>query len=413
VNVLPERTNLLVKDGSVIRSEYWDLEPADRFHGSFEDKKRRFLDMFRDSIKLPMRSDVQIGGCLSGGLDSSAIASVLGTDFRERRYPTVTIYYEDKVRQMDERNWVRAVQAAFPNIDPIFCSPSDDELRGSLDQMMWLHEVPIRSSSAASYYFLMKLAARTGFRVMLDGLGADAYLAGSSSSLERFVGGYLRHLRIIKAFETLRAMGSGRAEVARRGLRAALAGERELYAAGYLERCSSLGFDGDLAFDLRPVGGSKLKQHLYHLLFSMTLPSMQHNLDRMSMGSSVESRLPFLDHRLVEFVYSLQDEDLISLGRTKYILRASLDGLLPQAIAGRTDKQGLTGREIVAWLRGPLRYLLESPIDFDRIRMVNRQKTQAWIENFKNGGNARVDLLWRLVSLNYWLKVNGQLCTPR
>jgi asparagine synthase (glutamine-hydrolysing) len=145
----------------------------------------------------------------------------------------------------------------------------------------------------------------------------------------------------------------------------------------------------------------------------MTLPSMLHNLDRMSMGSSVESRLPFLDHRLVEFVYSLQDEDLISLGRTKYILRASLDGLLPQAIAGRTDKQGLTGREIVAWLRGPLRYLLESPIDFDRIRMVNRQKTQALIENFKNGGNARVDLLWRLVSLNYWLKVNGQLCTPR
>jgi asparagine synthase (glutamine-hydrolysing) len=170
-----------------------------------------------------------------------------------------------------------------------------------------------------------------------------------------------------------------------------------------------LGFDGDLAFELRKVGGSRLKQYLYHLMSSTTLPGMLHNLDRMSMASSIEARVPFLDHRLVEFTYSLQDEDLLSMGQTKYILRASLEGFLPKAIANRVDKQGLIGREIVAWLRGPLRHLIESPIDFERLRFLNRDKTEALIERFKNGSDAHVDLLWRLVSLNYWLKLNDQL----
>ena len=309
---------------------------------------------------------------------------------------------------MDERSWARVVTAAFPNIDPIYCSPSDDEVRSSLDQMMWLHEVPIRSSSAVSYYFLMKLAAQTGLKVMLEGQGAGGCLADSSWSFEMLIAGYLRKLRIIKAFDALQAAprSVGRRNLAHRSVRAAVRGERQLYAAGYLDRCSSLGFDGDLAFELRNVGGSRLKQHLYHRLFSTVLPAILHNLDRMSMAFSIESGLPILDHRLVEFAFSLQDEDHVSLGQTKYILRSSLEGFLPKAIADRVVKDDLTGREILAWLRGPLRHLVESPIDFERLRILNRDKTQDLIERFRNGSDAHVDLLWRLVSLNYWLKLN-------
>jgi asparagine synthase (glutamine-hydrolysing) len=127
-----------------------------------------------------MPNDVEVGGGLSGGLDSSSIASVIGKDFSGRRYRTITIYYENEVHRMDERSWSGRVIATCPNIDPIYCSPSDDELRSSLDRMMWLHEAPIRSSSAVSYYFLMKLAAQTGIKVMFEGQGADTHLAGSS-----------------------------------------------------------------------------------------------------------------------------------------------------------------------------------------------------------------------------------------
>ena len=218
-----------------------------------------------------------------------------------------------------------------------------------------------------------------------------------------------------QAFAALQDIASGqsvgRRDMARRSVRSALRGEWQLHADEYRDRCSSLGFDGDLAFDLRKIGGSRLKQYLYHRLFSTALPPALHNMDRMSMASSIETRVPFLDHRLVEFAYSLPDEDLVSRGQTKYILRASLEGFLPKAIADRTDKQDLTGREIVAWLRGPLRHLIESPIDFERLRLLNRDKTEALIERFKNGSDARVELLWRLVSLNYWLKLNDQFST--
>ena len=269
LKALPARTNLLFKDGVVSLSEYWDIDLSRRFHGSFEDKKSRFLELFGDSVKLHMRSDVEIGGGLSGGLDSSSIASVIGKDFGGRRYRAITVYYEDKARRMDERSWARVVTAAFPNIDPIYCSPSDDEVRSSLDQMMWLHEVPIRSTSAVSYYFLMKLAAQAGLKVMLEGHGPGGCFADSSWSFEKLVAGYLRKLRFIKAFKTLQASprSIGRRNLAHRSVRAAVRGERQLYAAEYLGRCSSLGFDGDLVFELRKVGGSTLKQHLYHRLF--------------------------------------------------------------------------------------------------------------------------------------------------
>lgn len=409
LKILPARTNLIFKNGKISLSEYWDIDPSKKFCGTFEDKKRRFLELFRDSIKLHMRSDVEVGGSLSGGLDSSAIASVIGKDYAGVPFKTFTIYYKGK-GQMDERAWVREVTAAYPNIDPVYYSPCDDELAACFDHVISSNDLPLHSSSAISYYFIMKVAAQNGMKVMLDGQGSDEYLAGYLPSFDRLIGGYLRKLRVVSALEALRCYASrrglGRRGMAQMSLLSALRGERQLYAAEYLDRGSSLGFDGRFEFDLRKFRGSRLKNYLYHILFTTTLPRMLHYEDRISMAFSIESRVPFLDHRLIEFVHSLQDEDLLFLGQTKYILRASLEAFLPKAIAERTDKQTFSGGEMTAFLRGPLRYLVESPFDFDRLRMLNPDKTKALIEGFRRGSNAQTDLIWRLVSLNYWLRLN-------
>ena len=166
----------------------------------------------------------------------------------------------------------------------------------------------------------------------------------------------------------------------------------------------SLGFDHDLQFQLKRFSGSPLKQHLYHLLFTTFTPSLLHYEDRVSMAFSIENRVPFLNHRLIEFVHSLADEDLLLFGQTKYILRASLNGLLPKPIADRVDKQGFVGREVNVLLRGPLRYLLEAPFAFDQLSMLNPDKTKELIQNFKNGNNARAALVWRLAVLNDWIQ---------
>jgi asparagine synthase (glutamine-hydrolysing) len=406
LKVLPERSNLFFKNGRVSVSEYWDLDSSKKFRGSFEDKKRRFLELFRDSVKLHIRSDVEVGGCLSGGLDSSAIAAVVSKDHAGVPFKTFTIYYKGK-GQMDERKWVSEVLKAYPQIQPVYCSPSDDELADCFDRVISAHDIPMPRSSAISYYFVMQAAAQHRMKVMLDGQGSDEYLAGYEPSFNRLIAGYLKKIRFLRAREALDWQSIrqvGRRGMVQASLRAALHGERKLYGKQSDAQCSVLGMESEPEFDLMKVPGSPLKQYLYHLLFTTSLPSMLHYQDRIAMLFSIENRVPFLDHRLIEFVYSLKDEDLLFLGQTKYILRASLKDVLPPAIAARTDKQAFVGREMPFWLNGPLRHLLEKPLNYDGLSMLSPEKVQALIGRFKSGDQRQGRLIWRLAVLNYWVQ---------
>ena len=117
MKALPERCNLIFKEGKVSVTPYWDIDGAKKFHGTFEEKRERFRDLFRDSIRLHMRSDVAVGGMLSGGMDSSSIVSVVGRDFPTVPFKTFTIYYEGR-GQMDERAWASEVISAYPTLSP-------------------------------------------------------------------------------------------------------------------------------------------------------------------------------------------------------------------------------------------------------------------------------------------------------
>ena len=181
------------------------------------------------------------------------------------------------------------------------------------------------------------------------------------------------------------------------------------YLGGYplsvenLIGASALGLQEAPQVDLKRVGSSRLKQYLYHLMFSNPLPALLHYGDRMSMTFSIENRVPFLDHRLVEFVHSFEDQDIVFLGTTKYILRSSLDGLLPEAIANKRQKQAFRGKEIETWLRGSLRHLVESRFDFDRLSMLQPAKVNELMRLFTSGDNSQAVWVWRLVMLNSWV----------
>ncbi len=407
IKVLPERSNLLFKNGRVSVTEYWDIDSSTTFRGTFEDKKRRFLELFRDTVKLHLRSDVEVGGCLSGGLDSSAIASVVGKDHGGVPFKTFTIYY-DGAGKMDEREWVREVLKAYPSLDPVYCSPSDGELVSCLDCVIRAHDVPIPGPKPISYYFLMRAAARHRIKVMLDGQGSDEYLAGYGPAFTRLIAGQFRRLRFLNAWKALNWQSCrrrGRRRTAESSLRAVLWGERSLYYRNVSSKSSAFGFDAPPEFRLREVRASPLKQYLYHMMFTVSLPSMLHYQDRIAMLFSIESRVPFLDHRLIEFVYSLEDEDLLFLGQTKYILRASLEHFLPPPIAARTAKQGFAGVDLSSWLNGPLQFLLQKPLDFDRLSTLNPPKTTALVDRFKQGDRTQGKLVWRLAVLHHWMQM--------
>jgi asparagine synthase (glutamine-hydrolysing) len=120
------------------------------------------------------------------------------------------------------------------------------------------------------------------------------------------------------------------------------------------------------------------------------------------MAFSIESRVPFLDHRLVEFVFSLEDRFKIRKGITKRIMRDAMAGTLPDAIAHRKDKKGFVTPGEVRWLNGPLRFLLEQ--EFRSVEFLNHTKVEALIDQFKKGDQRHANLVWRLVVLRWWME---------
>ena len=148
-----------------------------------------------------------------------------------------------------------------------------------------------------------------------------------------------------------------------RSVAAAVLSEEAIWRRRSLFQFSRLTSDKKVASDLHKFHGSRLNQYLYHLLFHTFLPSFLHYGDRMSMAFSIECRVPFLDHRLVEFAFALDDEDKIRYGQSKYILRRSMEGIVPNAILARRDKQPFVGQEMASWLNGPLKHLIERPYE--------------------------------------------------
>lgn len=140
----------------------------------------------------------------------------------------------------------------------------------------------------------------------------------------------------------------------------------------------------------------------YNLLFHTTLPSLLHFEDRNSMHFSIESRVPFLDHRLVEFGFSLSENDKVHDSWTKYMLRESLAGILPEAIRLRKDKKGFVTPGEQKWLAGPLKHLLN--FDPSKIPFIDSAVATNVLAEYKAGNTRYANLVWRMATLNHWLQ---------
>ncbi|MBL0070352.1 MAG: asparagine synthase (glutamine-hydrolyzing) [Bacteroidetes bacterium] len=409
VKALPAACNLFYSDGKVKVEQYWKPETGKYANLSFDEKKTRFYELFADSIKIHLRSDVPVGSCLSGGLDSSAIVAMVQKISEGLPYKSFSIYYEGK-GDVDERPFINEVLKKYPHVDPVYFSPTDDDVRNHFDKAAYHLDAPSSGSSFISQYFLMKLISESGIKVVLDGQGSDEYLAGYMHSFYRLIGGMLQKAKLADAItETFavnkRIGNSGIKTISHFGksMLSTMKHEQYLYDfefKNYYPFLVSANID-DPAFQLDKVPGSKLDNFLYHLLFTTSLPSLLQYEDRNSMAFSVESRVPFLDHRLVEFAFTLADEDKIKQQDTKYILREALKPLLPEAIYARKDKKGFVTPGESKWLRGPLKHLVENHRKLPDF--TDKSKVKQIFKDYKDGDNSKAVLVWRLAVLGEWL----------
>lgn len=413
IKQIPPATNLIVSESQFIIKKYWDLSRNKTLSFTGDEKYFVFYEMFKESINIHLRSDVVVGGCLSGGLDSSSIASMICKHYPDVNFKTFSIYYEGG-KNVDERSFIHEVVKKYPNITPYYHTPDDKSIEACFDDALYYADVPFADSSYMSHYFLLQLASRNKVVVLIDGQGADEYLAGYMHSFYRLIADYLRNFRLGEAIKITHAQNrrqefdmKKRILFILKSLFTLIKNEQGLYRKEFSWTAAKISDNiGDGMFSL-PILDNKDKFHsfLYNLIFYTSLPSLLHYVDRNSMCFSIESRVPFLDHRLVEFIFSLPQSDKINAqAETKYILRRSLRDILPPAITERKDKKGFVTPGDTQWLRGPLRRLLE--IDYNMLPDIDKNKAKLLIDNFRKGDNSHSKLIWRLAIGAYWLKAN-------
>jgi len=407
VKALPEACNLLYRNGKVKIERYWDLQPLSKDQRTYQEKTIEFRERLIDSLRLHMRSDVEVGACLSGGIDSSSITSIVGHLYPDVDFRTFTIYYAGE-NAVDERPFVKSILQKYPHIRNVDYSPQKEALRECFHRMCYHIDVPTNWSSDISQYYVMELAGRHKMKVLLDGQGSDEFLGGYMHSFYRLIGNELRqgHLatatRLFRDHRTNQEFGMKKsADVWAKSMMSAVFTEQQLYSMEYRHFHPYLHRDPDrnAPFRLAERVPDKIDNFLYNLIFQTLLPSLLHFEDRNSMAFSIESRVPFLDHRLVEFGFRLKSEDRIRNGVTKSILRDSMRGILPDEILNRSDKKGFTTPG-AHWLRTDMHFLLEQ--DFSSLDFLDQRLLRKLIKEFEGGNDKLAQLLWRVGGLGYW-----------
>jgi asparagine synthase (glutamine-hydrolysing) len=322
--------------GDLNFNSYWDLKEQELKDLSYEEAQDKFRDLFESSLKLHFRSDVPLGACLSGGLDSSSIVSYAGHMGKE-----ITAFSVDnKDRNLSEMDYALDVVNSYKGLSSIktFNEENDLEL---LDIIFDIQDEPISGLGVIAQWRVMKLAAENNITVLLDGQGGDEIFGG----YRKFFFFYIKELisakrfglaiKELSSFLSSNEFGLFDREGVRRYLNRTNVAEFLKPNVRALPRSYNIGISGASGF----------KQKSYEDIFHFSYPQLLRYEDRNSMAFSLESRVPFLDYRLVEFVYSLPSSFKIRKGFTKAILRDSLKGILPNSVRLRKSKLGFATPE--------------------------------------------------------------------
>ncbi len=323
-----------VERGACRTHAYWDIEQriGERIH----DENRavdQFIELLRDAVRLRMRADVPITLFLAGGLDSSLIAKLSGVD------RSFTCQFDEFRETINEEVYV-ADLAERLGIEAHFVRPTRDQFMRDLRTMSYHLEMPTGSFSVFPLFRLAKVAHESGYKVVLTGEGSDELFAGyARNELLLEDGGSedgdLRRRHYASMLS--RYHGSDLDRFCRMASRSGLVG------AGLMKMCLS-----DLWSSRRTT-----LENISYIESRIFLQPLLQMADRMCMAHSVENRCPFLDHRIVEFAFSLDDCLRFRDGTGKWIVHRAAEKVLPRGslVLRRPVKDGLP-TPINLWMHG-------------------------------------------------------------
>ena len=417
------------RNGEITIEQYWDLS----FKHEGEDTRdeaeiiAQYDEMFRDAVKMRLMADVPLGTFLSGGIDSAAITAVMSRLIDE---PVRTFSVAFAERDANELHYARLVAEKFRTEHrEVVVSPAD--FWDALPRMIWQEDEPIAHPSSIPLYFVSRLAAEH-VKVVLTGEGSDEVLGGYNryrvttynmrfgSAYESLVGGGARSL-VRSAIGSLPSGSRVRQKLSRTFLTLpadvtalymdnfAVFSRQRLDALWSPAMRRAIGGLSPYATAERYYARSDASSLLNKLLYVDTKTYLHELLmkqDQMSMAASIESRVPFLDHPLVEFAARMPERMKVRGMTTKYVLRKIMAGVLPPEILTRR-KMGFpvpVGR----WLRGPYRHVLDEFVLGHRALargLFDETALRRLVASHTSGEMNHSERLWALINLEMWQRM--------
>jgi len=332
---------------------YWEPNLINHHDLPIADSIKKLRNLFFEAVKIRLRSDVPVGVLLSGGIDSSSIASAVqylnGADGDLNLLSAVS-----NDSKFDESPFINKVSAYLNR--PVTKIVTDLHAKTAihkLEEATWFNDQPLISFSNVAHYLLMQKARERGITVMLSGQGADELLCGYRKYLGFYILSLVRLGQIKEAQTTIYQFWRNNTVLNQFSF-----SEAKRYLPQWMCK-TELNHRGENLSNFEPLavglsGGMSIQQRQWLDLQKFSVPALTHYEDRMSMASSREIRLPFLDVRLIEFLLPLAANLKLRYGWTKYIFRKAMEEYLPAEIIWRKDKQGFINPQS-EWLKNELR----------------------------------------------------------
>jgi asparagine synthase (glutamine-hydrolysing) len=435
--LMPGHT-LTWRDGEIKIKKYWDVSFTKVAPNGHSDKDyiAEWSDLFRKSVELRLMADVPLGMFLSGGIDSSAIAAVMATLVDE---PIKTFSVAFKEREANELEYARLIAHAYKT-DHHEVVVSPEEFFAALPNLIWHEDEPLAHPSSVALFFVSKLAAQH-VKVVLTGEGSDELMAGYAryrkTILNLAVGEHYHRMVPSGVRDLIRGQIAGmsasklRAKLSRTFL--SLAPDIEsiyfdnfavfprsdqygLLTRDTIDRTGGVDPYAGVRRVLSETDAQSLLDRLLYADIKTYLHELLMKQDQMSMAASLESRVPFLDHKLVEFTSSLPERLKLNRWTTKYVLRQSMKGVLPEQILTR-PKMGFPV-PLGAWFRGAYANVLDEYVLSSRAleRGIFSAEAVRTLVNEHRGGLANhSERLWSLVNLEMWFRrfIDGEVASAK
>jgi len=422
--LLPGHT-LLWRDGALDIERYWDVS----FQGNETKRSRReyieqWKDLFAQSVRLRLMADVPLGMFLSGGIDSSAIAAMMSGMVDE---PIKTFSVAFKEREANELEYARLVADAFKtDHHEVIIDPAD--FFAYLPKLIWHEDEPLAHPSSVALYFVSELASQH-VKVVLTGEGSDEMLGGYERYYKTIfnlaLGGAYHKLpaepvrRLVKrSIEQLSLSSKARQKLRRTFLYLPAdietlyfdnfavftrAMQPELLTAEARERIGAIDPYREMNRYFESTDADSLLDRMLYTDTKTYLHELLMKQDQMSMAASVESRVPFLDHKLVEFTAQLPEQMKLRRGwTTKYILREAMKNVLPAPILKRS-KMGFPV-PVGKWFRGDFRNVIDEYVLSERAfarGIFSPDYVSKLVAEHLAGVN-HSERLWSLVNFEMW-----------